>query len=640
MSRSTDEPSAPAGTERAPDASRLRGLAPLVGGFLLLLAVVVGSGALVVMQRVTVAEMRRSYDLRSAIATLFSTLQDAETGQRGYLLTGEDSYLAPYAEATAQFEAGLAGVEAAMATEPDLAGLVASLRSAATEKIAELGRTIALRQAGQEAASRDLMRSGRGKDLMDRVRTLVNQLETESARVLEARQDRAADTERLLQIVIAVAVLLALALAAYAILDARQRSARLVSANAALLANHYALAATVASRDALEAQLRQSQKMEAIGQLTGGLAHDFNNMLAIILGNLNLLKRRLDRGETRVGHYIEQALTGAERAATLTHRLLAFARKQPLAPETLDCNRLVSGMSELLRRTLGETVQMETVLAGGLWATRADANQLENGLVNLAVNARDAMPGGGRLTIETSNAHLDDAYAASHLGVPAGQYVMIAITDTGVGMMPDVVARAFDPFFTTKQVGQGTGLGLSQVYGFVKQSDGHVKIYSEPNHGTTVKIYLPRLVGPVPAPAGRQVHADIPEGHPGEIILVVEDEDNVRRMAVEALRDLRYTVIHASGPAEALRLLDRQGEIALLFTDVVMPDMSGKELADAVRRLRPGLPVLYTTGYTRNAIVHNGIVDSDVQLLGKPYTLEQLARKVRTVLAESAKARV
>ncbi|WP_336486707.1 CHASE3 domain-containing protein [Methylobacterium nigriterrae] len=611
----------------------MRGLGPLAAGFLLLVAVVAASGALVGMQRASLSDMRRSFELRNAIELLLSTLTDAETGQRGYLLTGDETYLAPFSEAAPRLETGLRRVEASVSADPGIIETVRELRSAATDKVAELRRTIELREAGQPEASIAVVRAGDGKRLMDRVRDLVAKLQAETNRALEERQHRAASTARLLQLSVAGAALLALALAAYTIVDARARTRRLATAHNALRASHDTLVATIASRDELEDQLRQSQKMEAMGQLTGGLAHDFNNMLAIIMGNLNLLKRRLGRGETRVETFIDQALQGGERAATLTHRLLAFGRKQPLMPEPVDCNRLVPGMSELLRRTLGEAVRVETVLAGGLWMTRADANQLENAIVNLAINARDAMAASGRLTIETGNAHLDDGYAAENLGVPPGQYVLIAVTDTGTGMPPEVVSRAFDPFFTTKQVGQGTGLGLSQVYGFVKQSGGHVKIYSEPGRGTTVKIYLPRHTGTVPSAGGRAVHVDIPEGHPGEIVLVVEDEDAVRRVAVEALRDLRYTVIHARNGREALQLLDTHGAVALLFTDVVMPEMSGKELADAAHRIRPGLPVLYTTGYTRNAIVHNGIVDADVQLLSKPYTLDQLARKVRQVLA-------
>lgn len=296
-----------------------------------------------------------------------------------------------------------------------------------------------------------------------------------------------------------------------------------------------------------EDQIRQMQKMEAVGQLTGGIAHDFNNMLAIVIGGLNLVQRRLAKGDTDVGQFISGAMEGANRAATLTQRLLAFSRQQPLSPQALKANDMVSDMSELLRRTLGETIQMETVLAGGLWQTYADAGQLENVVLNLAVNARDAMPDGGRLTIETANCHLDSAYAAEH-GVAEGQYVLVAVTDNGSGMPPEVAAKAFDPFFTTKGVGKGTGLGLSQVFGFVKQSGGHVKIYSEPDHGTSVKIYLPRYYGNAEAPA-RTLARGVPYGKSSEVILVVEDDSRVRELAVQMLRDLGYGVLEAEDGA-------------------------------------------------------------------------------------------
>ena len=306
--------------------------------------------------------------------------------------------------------------------------------------------------------------------------------------------------------------------------------------------------------------MRQAQKMDAIGQLTGGLAHDFNNMLAVIISALNLLSGAWQRGEANVREFVDAAIDGAQRAATLTHRLLAFARQQPLAPEPIDANKFVGGMSDLLRRTLGETVRMETVLAGGLWRIHADAPQLETAILNLAVNARDAMGDGGRLTIETANAHLDDAYAAQHIGVPAGQYVLIAVTDTGSGMSPETIERAFDPFFTTKAAGRGTGLGLSQVHGFVKQSLGHVKIYSEIGSGTTVKLYLPRFHGPEePAIAVKQDRT-LQIGRPEEVVLVVEDEEQVRHLSVEALRELGYTVLQAPnavGSAQGARRAGR-----------------------------------------------------------------------------------
>ncbi len=382
----------------------------------------------------------------------------------------------------------------------------------------------------------------------------------------------------------------------------------------------------------MQEALRQSQKMEAIGQLTGGIAHDFNNMLAVVIGSLDLLRRRLAADDVRARHYLVAAANGAQRAAVLTQRLLAFARQQPLQPKPIDANKLVAGMSEMVRGALGSDVRLETVLASGLWQTHADPHQLENVLLNLAVNARDAMPGGGRLTIETQNSYLDDRYVAAHLGVPAGQYVLVAVTDTGTGMPEEVVAKAFDPFFTTKDVGKGTGLGLSQVYGFVKQSGGHVKIYSEPGQGTTVKVYLPRLSGTAHDGATSDTSSELPLGEKQEVILVVEDELAVRQVSVDALTELGYRVLEADGAAAALRLLDAHPEIALLFTDVVMPDINGRKLADEATRRQADLRVLFTTGYTRNAVVHNGVLDPGVHLISKPFTVDELANKVREVL--------
>lgn len=406
----------------------------------------------------------------------------------------------------------------------------------------------------------------------------------------------------------------------------RERTAELEATNAELRAE-------IAARADAEAQAAQLQRIETIGQLTGGIAHDFNNLLGIIIGNLDLAQRRLAQGRTDIVRYIDGALDGANRGATLTRRLLAFARRQPLQPAVTDANALVSGMSELLRRTLGEGIELECVLAGGLWRTCVDPGQLEAAIVNTAVNARDAMPEGGKLTIETMNAHLDDAYVAAHPDAAPGQYVLVAVTDTGEGMTPEVAARAFEPFYTTKEAGRGTGLGLSQIYGYLKQSGGHAKIYSEAGQGTTVKLYFPRYTGMDEAAAsGEAATSTIPPGRAAEIILVVEDEAGVRDTAVETLRELGYTVRHAADGRQALAVLDELPGVTLLFTDVVMPGLSGRELADEAQRRHPGLKVLYTTGYTRNAIVHGGRLDPHVELLQKPYRVDELARKVRAVL--------
>jgi signal transduction histidine kinase/CheY-like chemotaxis protein len=395
-----------------------------------------------------------------------------------------------------------------------------------------------------------------------------------------------------------------------------------------------ALEQEVRARSEAESLTRHLQRLESIGQLTGGIAHDFNNMLAIIMGSLDLAQRRLEAGALpRVAQCIANALDGARRAATLTSRLLAYARQQPLSPGALDLNRLVAGVSELLRRTIGDHVRLETVLSGGLWPAFADAAQLEHALVTLAVNARDPMPDGGRLTIETGNADLDDAYARAHAEVTAGQYVMVSVTDTGIGMAPEVIERAFDPFYTTKAPSRGTGRGLSQVYGFVKQSGGHVKIYSEPGRGTAVKLYLPRHLGAAAPIAEARARTGLPKADDTTMILVVEDDAGVRTTTVEALRDLGYRVAAAASAAEALAMLDDGLAVDLLFTDIVMPDMSGRQLADAVAARWPGLPVLFTTGYTRNAVVHNGMLDAGVAFLAKPFSLEQLAYKIADVLA-------
>ena len=388
-----------------------------------------------------------------------------------------------------------------------------------------------------------------------------------------------------------------------------------------------------------EELLRQAQKMEAVGQLTGGIAHDFNNLLTIVIGGLDMVGRQIPAlGATaaaeRIARAKDMALQGVQRAVTLTNRLLAFSRQQPLAPKPIDANKLVSVTCEFLRRTLGETVSLDTALAAGLWRAHADPHQLENALINLTINARDAMPEGGKVTIETANCYLDESYVSSiPEPVEVGQYVMIAVADTGTGMDPITVERAFEPFFTTKDVGRGTGLGLSQVYGFVRQSAGHVKVYSELDEGTTVKIYLPRYLG-------AEEHVEDAEqsqaanGAIGtETILVVEDDDALRSYTVETLAELGYRVLPATNGAVALEILDSGNDIDLLFTDVVMPGgLNGRQLADEAVRRRPGLKVLFTTGYTRNAIVHHGRLDPGVEMVGKPFSSDELIRKVRAIL--------
>ncbi len=379
-----------------------------------------------------------------------------------------------------------------------------------------------------------------------------------------------------------------------------------------------------------EEKLRQSQKMEAVGQLTGGLAHDFNNLLAGISGSLELLQARMIQGRVNdLDRYITAAQGGAKRAAALTHRLLAFSRQQTLDPKPTDVNRLIAGLEELIRRTVGPAIEIEVVGAAGLWATLIDPHQLENALLNLCINARDAMPDGGRLTIETANKWLDGRTGRER-DLKPGQYLSLCITDTGTGMTPEVVARAFDPFFTTKPIGTGTGLGLSMIYGFARQSGGQVRIYSEIGQGTTMCLYLPRHHGAADSAETSPELTTVPRAEQGETVLVVDDEPTVRMLVTEVLEDLGYAALEAADSAAGLEALQSEVRIDLLITDVGLPGgMNGRQLADAGRAWRPKLKVLFITGYAENAVVGNGHLDPGMQVLTKPFAIDALASRIK-----------
>jgi signal transduction histidine kinase len=610
-----------------------RPLVVLVSGFVALLATVLAALWMDSAQQSTFGWVRHTLEVEARLSTVQNELQEAESGERGYLLAGRPEFLVPYDRALYRLQTELDALGVEIADNAGQAAALRELRTAIQRRLALLQLGVALEQQDRAADARDPVRLMQGRAAMDEARRIIAGMRGEEERLLQERRITAHNEG------LAVTVFLVLSIFATAILgfvayrDGSRRLTSAVETSKALSAALSRAEAEVASREVAEGEMRQMQRLESVGQLTGGIAHDFNNMLAIILGSLELAMRRLTGGEDpRVAVSLDHAVHGARRAAQLTARLLAFSRQQPLAPRALDANRMVAGMSELLRRTIGEQLDVETVLAGGLWTTYADPGQLENAVLNLAVNARDAMPDGGKLTIETANGFLDADYAEDNPGAEAGQYVLISVTDTGSGMPPDVVQRAFDPFYTTKGPGRGTGLGLSQVFGFVRQSGGHVKIYSEPGLGTTVKLYLPRWHGPeAPAEPADAAHTP-PRARVDEVILVVEDEERVRQLSVESLRELGYAVAEAPSATEALDVLSSGTRVDLLFTDVVMPQMNGRRLAEEAVALRRGLKVLYTTGHTRNAIVHNGVLDAGVAFLPKPYTLDQLAAAVRRVL--------
>ncbi len=599
----------------------------LAAGFAILAALLVATFVISGSQAKDHALVAHTLEVEGRLATILSRMQDAETGARGFVITADDRFLTPYNTAMGNMSVDVDGLARATADNPRQQAAMAALRPLIRRRLELLMQGVELRRHQGFAAAAEHIATRHGADAMDAVRGKLAQMRAEEERLLALRTAKAARTDDLLRLSLILGFATLIMVTVFAVRDAQRRLALVTEANARLVAE-------AENREKAEGQVRQMQKMQSVGQLTGGIAHDFNNMLSVVIGSLDLARRRLRTEPERAETYMDSAMEGAQRAVALTARLLAFSRQQPLAPTANDPNRLVGGMSELLRRTIGEQMRVETVLAGGVWRIYIDAPQLENAILNLCVNARDAMPDGGNLTIETANAFLDEAYAVEHEEVRAGQYVLISVTDTGEGMSAEVISRAFDPFYTTKGVGKGTGLGLSQVYGFVKQSGGHVKIYSEIGRGTSVKLYLPRWMGEgegAEAPKAGPMAA-LPTARDGEVVLVVEDEAQVRHMSTDALRDLGYTVMAANSAEQALEVLKLHPKIDLMFTDIVMPGMTGRALAEQVARERPGLKVLYTTGYTRNAVVHNGMLDAGVAFLPKPFTLDQLARKVREVL--------
>jgi signal transduction histidine kinase/CheY-like chemotaxis protein len=610
------------------------GRVALVSGLVLICAAVLGTFYLFRAEQRADNRVVETLYVQERLSSLTTRIQDSLLGERGYLISGRPGSAEPYREARRRLPEELGALKLHLADNPRQLEALTELVTCATDQVALMARRIALIETGQIEAARAEASEGRGKRLTDRCRAIIDRMKREEARLLDARIAAANREAKIfslwLLLCAAGAIVLGVSFTRHSLAKARNASAgrdELAGVNARLHAE-------AASREVAETQLRQMQKMESIGQLTGGIAHDFNNMLAIVIGSLDLARRRIEEDAKRASEHIESAMAGAQRAAQLTSQLLSFGRRQPLAPSALDASRLIRRLSELLRRTIGGKVDFQVDPAIGLWPIFADVGQLESALVNLCVNARDAMPEGGRLSISTANAQLDRAYAETHPDVTPGEYVCITVRDSGKGMAPEIRERAFEPFFTTKALGKGTGLGLSQVYGFVKQSGGHVAIDSDAGRGTAVHLYLPRYTGKAVESDSWQAGPEtrLPCAQDSEIVLVVDDEDKVLQLAVDALRELGYIVLQAEGGEAALTLIGGQPRIDLLLTDVLMAGMSGAQLAAQVEAVRPEIKLLYMSGYPSEGIVSDGMLDDGVALLAKPFTVAQLATRVRQVL--------
>ena len=605
------------------------------------LVILAGLLAAAMVERVNSAAdwVAHSLEVEGRASELLGRLQDLELAKRGFLLTRSDGFIPSYDEARTAIPQALAKLHSLVADSRDQTARVDRMGLSIQDILTTTARTIELGRNGQFAEATASAMTGRGQQTLESFRAIVDEFNAAESDLLKKREAAEA-TARAIMLGM---VLIILASAAGAALGALLLSGALIRE---LRQRTEALAEETRVRKDAQAILAQTQKMESIGQLAGGIAHDFNNLMTVVIGNLDSAERRLARGgpadASSIGRPIAAAMQGARRAASLTQRLLAFSRQQVLSPQQVDLNRLVASLSEMLTRTVGETIAVETILGSGLWPTFVDVSQLENAIVNLVVNARDAMPSGGRITIETANASLDEAYCRQFGDVAPGQYALLSVSDTGTGISPEHLSKVFEPFFTTKSASMRTGLGLAMIYGFVKQSKGHIRIYSEVGHGTTAKIYLPRMIGAaraksVPA-AARGESAQSPAARPGEVVLMVEDDEDVLDSTVTLLRELGYSVLAARNGAAALAQLRGSERVDILFTDVVLPQgMNGRALAIEAAALRPTLPVLFTTGYARNAIIHDGRLDPDVQFLAKPYTQQDLAQKLRAVLDAGAK---
>ncbi len=603
------------------------------------------------------ADMRATQGLEALLAAeqAYNSLQDAERSQRGYVITENPIFLEPYNDAIAAEPALTDALERLVGDDnKDQTNRLNLLRKLTALKLEEMANSVELVRAGQMTAARNDVSSGYGRRLMEQIRSVMDDLIAEQRRLLKVRREAVIESDaagaqsiyRLAALGIALLVSAMVSMAALAYMVYRTKlaverelageeqrgilEAAVAERTLELTKANEHLRSEIESREAVEDRLRQGQRLEAVGQLTGGIAHDFNNMLAVVISSLDLLRRRVKSDDPKINRLIDNAREGADRAATLTARLLAFSRQQSLNPETVDVNALVDSVVNLLGRTLGERIQIEKRQADNIPPIFIDSAELENALINLAANARDAMPDGGTLVIETARRSVDKNTAESRTGHAARTYAVISIIDTGEGIPADVVERVFEPFFTTKPVGKGTGLGLSQVHGFLHQSGGFIEIDSTPGEGTRVDLLLPeQMSAKTPSFKTSEALQPLATGTADESILVVEDEAQLRTLTVEHLRELGYTVRHAGNGEEALKILDEHPGIGLLFTDVVMPGLTGDALARAALEESPEIKVLYTSGYAKTGGEGDDALDPPADLLRKPFTIQALAAKIR-----------